>query len=261
MFKLEANSLCNNSLFNWGTITRMHETSERLYEAAAALRNARDPSSVARLIGASPQTVKNWESRGVSNQGMLDAERIIGCRAAWIRTGEGPMTAGEAFGADENIPQHLPKNYRRVIEHDPNDENYIEIRKVKLKLSAGITGFAVEPEGDHGRPIVFRKEWFRKNGYIPEKLIALGVKGESMEPTMSDGDTVVINTGDIALKDGETYAINYDGEDIIKRLVKDYGRWFLVSDNPDQKRYHRQECTGATCIVIGRVIVLQRESF
>ncbi|MEM4988813.1 S24 family peptidase [Collimonas sp. H4R21] len=261
MFKFEANSLCNNSLFKSGTITRMHETSKRLYEAAAALRDVRDPSSVARLIGASPQTLKNWESRGVSNQGMFDAERVIGCRAAWIRTGEGPMTADESTTVDENITQYLPKDYRRVVEYDPENDNYIEIKKVKLKLSAGITGFAIEPEGDQGRPIVFRKEWFRKNGYIPEKLIALGVKGESMEPTMSDGDTVVVNTGDIALKDGETYAINYDGEDIIKRLVKDYGRWFLVSDNPDQKRYHRQECTGATCIVVGRVIVLQRENF
>ncbi|MCZ3015446.1 S24 family peptidase, partial [Acinetobacter baumannii] len=87
---------------------------------------------------------------------------------------------------------------------------------------------------DDGRPITFRREWLTKKGYSAEHLIAVSVKGESMEPTMSDGDTVVINTLDTMPRDGETYAINYDGEDIIKRMVRDYGRWFLVSDNPDQ---------------------------
>ncbi len=155
----------------------------------------------------------------------------------------------------------LPRSYTPVIEHDPDDPDFVEIKKVKLKLSAGITGFVSIPDYDDGRPITFRREWLTKKGYSAEHLIAVSVKGESMEPTMSDGDTVVINTLDTTPRDGETYAINYDGEDIIKRMVRDYGRWFLVSDNPDQKRYHRQECSQGTCVVIGRVVLLQRERF
>ncbi|WP_232311125.1 XRE family transcriptional regulator [Herbaspirillum autotrophicum] len=260
MFKQEANSLCNNTLFKSGTITRMHEQTKRLYEAAKALRATQEPSAVARLLGISPQTLKNWESRGISNSGILDTAGALGCSALWLRSGEGEMAADSQPADASNDPKHWPTKFTRVIEHDPNSEDYIEIRKVKLKLSAGITGFRAEADDNNGRPITFRKDWFSKNGYYPEKLIAIGVKGDSMEPTMSEGDTVVINTGDTALRDGKTYAINYDGEDIVKRLVKDFGRWFLVSDNPDQKRYHRQECTGATCIIIGRVVLLQREN-
>lgn len=147
---------------------------------------------------------------------------------------------------------------RRVISHGPENNNFIEIKRVKLKLSAGLTGFGAEPDSDEGRPISFRQDWFDKYGFVPERLLAVGVRGESMEPTMSDSDTVVINTADTKLKDGKIYAVNFDGEAVIKRLVNDYGRWFLVSDNPDQKRYHRQECSGATCIIIGQVVLIQR---
>ncbi len=66
-----------------------------------------------------------------------------------------------------------------------------------------------------------------------------------------------LRQGRAARDDWNTLA---NGMNIVKRLVKDFGRWFLVSDNPDQKRYHRQECTGATCIIIGRVVLLQREN-
>lgn len=161
--------------------------------------------------------------------------------------------------ADHEVP--LPPGYTRIIEHDPDNEEFVEIRKVKLKLSAGITGFESAPDMDDGRPITFRKEWLIKKGYVAEKLVAIGVKGESMEPTMSAGDTVVINIADTIPKDGKTYAVNLDGEAVIKRMARNYGRWFLMSDNPDQARYHPHECTQGNCIVIGRVVMLQREDF
>ncbi|WP_457825082.1 S24 family peptidase, partial [Staphylococcus aureus] len=161
----------------------------------------------------------------------------------------------------QDEPANLPLNYTPVIEHDPDNDEFAEIRKVKLRLSAGITGFDAIPDIEDGRPITFRKEWLIKKGYAAEKLIAIGVKGESMEPTMSGGDTVVINIADTIPKDGKTYAVNLDGEAVIKRMSRRFGRWFLVSDNPDQQRYHPHECTQGNCIVIGRVVMLQREDF
>lgn len=99
------------------------------------------------------------------------------------------------------------------------------------------------------------------HGYRPEMLIAIGVKGDSMEPTMSEGDTVVINTSEKAPKDGKIFAVNYEGEAVIKRLERNSGAWWLVSDNPDQRRYPRKLCAGEACLIIGRVVVLQRENF
>lgn len=147
----------------------------------------------------------------------------------------------------------------KAVDEDEENTNIYRIRKVKLKLSAGIVGFSFEPEVEDANPIYFRKDWFINRGYRPEKLIAIRVKGQSMETGLHDGDTVVVNTADTTPIDGEVYAVNYEGEDVIKRLVRDAGSWWLSSDNPDQRRFLRKECSGDMCLIIGRVIHKQSE--
>lgn len=139
------------------------------------------------------------------------------------------------------------------------DQDVARIRKVRLRLSAGIQGFSTDPDTQDANPIFFRRDWLEKRGYIAEQLIAIRVRGQSMEPGLFEGDTVVINTADISPVDGEVYALNYEGEAVVKRMVRDSGQWWLVSDNADQRRYPRKQCHAATCIVIGRVIQKQSE--
>jgi DNA-binding XRE family transcriptional regulator len=67
---------------------------KRLYEAAKALRNVEGQSELARIMNASPQTVNNWEARGISNEGLLTAQEVIGCDAIWLRDGTGSMARG-----------------------------------------------------------------------------------------------------------------------------------------------------------------------
>lgn len=69
----------------------MHESMTRVYEAAGSLLGIRGQSQLASVINESPQTVNNWESRGVSNRGAIKCARVIGCRSEWIMTGEGEM--------------------------------------------------------------------------------------------------------------------------------------------------------------------------
>ena len=149
----------------------------------------------------------------------------------------------------------------RVHAVDDEDENngLARIRKVKLRLSAGIVGFSTDAEEGDGTPIYFRRDWMLARGFRAEALIAIRVKGESMEPNLYDGDTVVINTDDRKPRDGEVFALNYEGEAVVKRMVRDAGQWWLSSDNLDQRRFHRKHCSGDACIVIGRVIHKQSE--
>jgi phage repressor protein C with HTH and peptisase S24 domain len=194
-------------------------------------------------MNASPQTINNWEARGISKAGLLDAEKIIGCSAVWLQTGNGSMVIGE---------------YREEISMD-NNPDYPAVRRVKLALSAGISGFSVEMEEESHAPLVFGKYWYQSRGYNPSSLLAVRVKGDSMEPRISDTDTVVINTSDKTPVDGKVFAVNYEGEAVIKRMVRDAGQWWLSSDNPDQIRYARKLCAGDSCIIIGLVVHHQTE--
>ena len=140
------------------------------------------------------------------------------------------------------------------IESNPD---YPAVQKVRIKVSAGITGYGIDSYEDDGSMIVFKADWYRDNKFNPEKLIALTVSGDSMIPTLYDGDTVVINTADTDLKDGEVFVFNLDGEVVIKRAVRDSGQWWLDSDNKNNTRFTRKSCPDGIFIPIGKVVQKQ----
>nr|AER23978.1 putative phage repressor [Variovorax sp. HH01] len=133
------------------------------------------------------------------------------------------------------------------------------VRVVKLKLKAGMSGFAVDPDPTEAAPIFFRSDWLRRRGFKSYNLVAIRVSGQSMETTLFQDDVVVANIADTEPKDGEVFAVNYEGEPVVKRLIREGGSWWLSSDNPDQRRYPRKECTGDSCIIVGRIIHRQSE--
>ena len=247
----------------------------RLNEAMRDAGFGDNQSALSRASGV-PQPTINRILKGGGKKGP-ETETVKKLAAAcnvsfqWLMEGIGPKhglyaTPDPAPPLQTNEPSqqatyHLPADARRVeaVSDDVDLPGTIRIRKVKLRLSAGIIGFAVDEIEEDDNPIVFRRSWFESRGYIPEKLIAIRVKGESMEPGLYDGDTVVINTADTTPKDGEVYAVNYEGEAVVKRMIREIGSWWLVSDNQDQRRFPRKRCEGDMCIVIGRVIHKQSE--
>ena len=148
----------------------------------------------------------------------------------------------------------MPPGAMRVMVDDHDDRNFYHIKKVKLQLRAGVTGFQTVPDIYDGETISLRKNWVDRKGLHPAALFAMTVVGESMEPSLYEGDVVVIDTADKVMKDGEVYAFNYDGESVIKRLIRERGEWWLFSDNPDQARHRPKGCRSGDCGIIGRVV-------
>lgn len=187
----------------------------------------------------------NWKKRGISKEGAITAEQELGCSVNWVLTGE---------GAEDSAAKREPEEID--LDAHPGIER---VRSVKLRLQAGVSGFAIEPDEGDGMRIFFRSDWLRSRGYKAQHLVAIRVMGQSMEPTLYADDMVVINTAETEPKDGKVYAINYEGEAVIKRMVRDNGAWWLLSDNPDQRRFPRKECRDAGCLVVGQVIHKQSE--
>lgn len=156
-----------------------------------------------------------------------------------------PPVAAQYQGIPGARPVHV------VDEDSPGQ--YL-IPRVTLRLQAGITGYQSDVDYRDGGTVGVSRTWVENKGYDPTRLISVDVKGESMEPTIYEGDTVVINLEETQPVDNCVYAVNYDGEAVIKRLSRDMGKWWLMSDNPDQRRYYRRACQGSECIIIGRVV-------
>lgn len=230
---------------------KRHPSLERLLEFTAA-HGVTGPSSLAAALNESEQTLTNWGTRGVSKTGAIKAQFKFGCNAHWVVTGEGSRKLDHDAAWE---PEHSRRREQIPLTDNPE---YPAIRRVSLKAQAGVSGYAVEHVDDDGPPIVFRADWYKAKGYRPERMLAMRVTGDSMIPNMYDGDLIVINTEQTTPKQGVAFLASYEGEVVVKRLVRDDGLWWLTSDNPDQRRYPRTKCNGGTQI-IGEVVYRQTE--
>lgn len=215
-------------------------------------------AEIARLCGVSSPTVTAWFNKPekVATLERANAEKLCQAYALkysprWLAEGVGPMLAAEEPGSETSATGPVPIS----LENNPE---YPAVRRVIFKLSAGASGFGVEYSDEEGPPIVFRRDWYDRNGYRPEKLLAVRVSNGSMEPGLYDGDTVIVNTDAAEPVDGAVFAVNYEGEMVVKRLVRDAGQWWLSSDNPDQRRYPRKVCD-EHCQLLGRIVHKQSE--
>lgn len=224
----------------------------RLLEAAAE-KGVHGAAAVARALVVSDQTINHWKTRGVPHAMTVRAQELWGISAQWIASGEGEKwLANTTSTASKSAEQAQPIN----LENNPD---YPAIRRVRFKLSAGLSGYGIDYDSEEdAAPIVFRREWYERNGYRPERLMAVRVINGSMEPGLWDGDTVVVNLDAAEPIDGVVYAVNYEGYLVIKRLVRDAGQWWLVSDHPDQRRYPRKVCDEHAHL-IGRIVHKQSE--
>lgn len=162
-----------------------------------------------------------------------------------------------ASRTDEELTALLPGAVRVVVGDKPS-HSMLPIKMVALSLQAGIMGFEAsqlaEDEGTFDVPI----QWIEENDLVPHCLLGIKVKGESMRPLLFEGDVVVVNIADTKKVSGGVYAINFNGEAVIKRLKYEGREWLLTSENPEHK--HRL-CRSGECIIVGRIIRFEPRNF
>ncbi len=219
----------------WAIERRQSRTGDKITKKKIALE-----------AGVSPPAVGYWfdDLHGINSAAARNLGKFLDIDPVWLENGEGtPYLLDEAsLGA---VP---------VESLDADDEKFVQIPMVELKLSAGVTGFETQPDFSEGGTLGMRKQWIERRGLNPNHLVAIQVTGDSMEPALHADDIVVLDTSDRQPLDGEVFAVNYEGQAVIKRMSRDAGEWWLTSDNPDQRRHHRKVCRGDSCIIIGRVV-------
>jgi hypothetical protein len=121
-------------------MTYMHDSMLRLYQAAKQIKKIAGQSAVAALLSESPQTVNNWETRGVSTNGALKAQTKIGCNAHWLLTGAGSMFAVWPF---PKVP------IERFLDLDDDDRGYVQIKLLQAIAECEEIEATEATEADH----------------------------------------------------------------------------------------------------------------
>jgi phage repressor protein C with HTH and peptisase S24 domain len=229
---------------------------ERLYQAAKDLREITTQAELARALNQSSQTVNNWEVRGISKTGMLRAQAAIGVSATWLETGEGPMAvSGSSHLSIVRSDSPFVDGAGHIEGARPvrvgDEPDTVQIPRVKLRLRAGVSGFDTEPDmnGDGHEEIPCSVLVALQ--LDPRNLLAMRVRGTSMEPMLFEDDVVVIDKTDTKPISREVYAVNFDGEACIKQLLYRAGQWYLNSLHSD---HGPVSVKSGQCSIVGRVV-------
>ncbi|GAA5108896.1 XRE family transcriptional regulator [Orbus sasakiae] len=93
-----------------------------------------------------------------------------------------------------------------------------------------------------------------------EDLYVYWAKGDSMSPTISDNDTLVLNTANVTPFDGYIYIIQY-GDSLSVKRIQNHGKYFLLlSDNEKYPSIQIDKaCSENDFKIIGRVICILKD--
>ncbi|MBL0916114.1 MAG: S24 family peptidase [Sphingopyxis sp.] len=127
------------------------------------------------------------------------------------------------------------------------------VPKLAIGASAG-AGASVDGEAVEGE-VAFDPKWLRGLGADPRALSIIRVEGDSMAPTLNDGDDIMVDGGDAAgrLRDG-IYVLRMDDVLMVKRIARapGQGRVSVISDNPHYKSWDDLPLTAIR--PVGRVV-------
>ncbi len=129
----------------------------------------------------------------------------------------------------------------------------ILVPKLAIGASAG-AGASIDGEAVEGE-VAFDPKWLRDLGADPRALSIIRVEGDSMAPTLDDGDDILVDGGDAAarLRDG-IYVLRMDDVLMVKRIARapGPGRISVISDNPHYRSW--DDLPMASVQLIGRVV-------
>ena len=203
-----------------------------------SLRGPQNQEEFAAAFGVHKNTLARWER----NERQPDLEFLKKLAEEkrvtleWLILGE-ELQAGRTEGVEASL---------------------VLVPKVRARLNAG--GGSLETSDEEEGRYAFRSRWIRRKGSVPS-MVLMDVSGDSMEPEIRDGDTVLIDQSQRDILSGKLYAIGIEDTIVVKQLEKLPGKLVLRSVNPT---YAPIEVglpgENAAVRVIGRVVWWCREA-
>lgn len=128
----------------------------------------------------------------------------------------------------------------------------------RIQVSAGNGAFN-DDQVVPCRYLAFRRKWLSWRGFSEKDLVIVWAKGDSMEPTINNNDTLVVNMASTRPHDGNIYVFRNGDELFVKRYQTMMGAWRLISDNkiyppldiPKQEQYQFE--------VVGQVVHIAKD--
>ena len=205
---------------------------KRVYQATGVTTQ----NDLANILGVNRSAITQARKKGtIPDKWILKLYRLFGLDPDWLETG---------IGSKGNLPS------------TDIDHTFQQIPKVTARLSAGGGSFEVgsEIEGYYA----FRKDWLLSKGNA-NRMVLLDIFGNSMEPELKDGDTVLIDESQKDIIAGAVYAVGVEDTILVKRVEKHPKKLVLRSDNTAYVPIFLEGAEADDVRIIGKVIWVCRE--
>lgn len=118
----------------------------------------------------------------------------------------------------------------RPLDHTPTMTDMTLVERLDVEASAG-NGALVDNENALDF-VAFQTRWLRRKGINPAAVRLLNIRGDSMEPTIRDGDIALVDTSIHDIIDNAIYVLVVGNRLLIKRIhILMSGALRLISDN------------------------------
>ncbi|MEX5405091.1 S24 family peptidase [Stenotrophomonas sp. WED208] len=232
------------------------------------METARKAKPTKRDEAAAAKLKAEWSVRarglGLTQEKMADELGITQGAVSQYLNGRIPMNYRtlKAFSAalgieDTDIRDDLPE--QQYNSPAPSDDDYTDVTGYSQAVGLGAGAEAEEYAETHS--LKFKKTSLRRRGIYNRPLAIYYGKGDSMEPTIEDGDAILFDTSDTRVQDGSLYLIQVHGaanpEYYVKRAMVLDGTVFFSSDNPKGDHHwqkpRRMDSKREPITVVGRV--------
>ncbi|RIA37638.1 peptidase S24-like protein [Hephaestia caeni] len=185
-------------------------------------------AALSQRLGRNPAYLQQYVTRG-SPRALAERDRAT--LAAWFRVDEAVLGAPERAAATVMVP------------------------RLDVAASAGPGGIVDDERALAGTR--FDPALIRALGVDAARLSLIRAQGESMLPTIADGDEIMVDTGDRRVTSrGGIFVVRVDGALMVKRVARAGLGLSIRSDNPAWPGIEGEAARGAE--VIGRVVWLGR---
>ncbi len=195
-----------------------------------------DYAALSRLIGRNPAYIQQFIHRGSPRRLAEDDRKRL----------------ARYLGVDEAVLGGPPAR--------PAAGGLISVPRLAVEASAGPGALAARE--DMLARFAFDARWLRGIASAPHNVSAIAVRGDSMLPTLSEGDEILVDRGDAAarLRDG-IYVLRVEDALLVKRVALHPAgaggrRLSIRSDNPAYPDW--EDCDPAGVEIIGRVLWVGR---
>jgi len=192
---------------------------------------------LAKALGVNRSAITQAKRRNsVPQKWVLALSRSFSLSADWLEFGVG-------------TPQVQEKD-------TDSDVKTFSLPKVFARLCAGDGSYEVEatPIEEH----IFKESWLAQKG-TPSTMVLMDVIGDSMEPFIFQGDTVLVDQSQTTLRSDGIYAVGIEDSIMVKRVAAERERITLLSDNPDYAPIIIQGDELLSFRIIGKVVWSARD--